>query len=360
MNDKSQVLERLVEAITDGEEIDWELEIAGDNELADKLRSLRAIDSIARVFRESAAVTSDPGVVTPSAGNPPASLLQWGLLELREKVGEGAFGEVYRAWDPTLQREVALKLLRAERSESEASTTRFIDEARKLARVRHPNVLVVHGADRQQGRAGLWTELLEGKTLEKCLGDDGPFAAHEASAIGLDLCHALAAVHNAGLVHRDVKPANVIRERGGRTVLLDFNVAAFRTGQEAATGGMSLSGTPLCMAPELFRGEEASQASDIYSLGVLLYRLVSGKFPVEARSIEKLRERHARGDSIPLLDARPDLPTAFVQVVERALEAAPRDRYASAGEMERALAASLGRSVEPEPSSVTTSPCVAA
>jgi len=348
MSNKSQVLERLVEAITDGEEIDWELEIAGDNELADKLRSLRAIDSIARVFRESAAVTTGK-TEAPTIGLDP-SLLHWGLLELREKVGEGAFGEVYRAWDPTLQREVALKLLRAERSESEASTTRFIDEARKLARVRHPNVLVVHGADRQQGRAGLWTELLEGKTLEKCLGDDGPFAAHEASAIGLDLCHALAAVHNAGLVHRDVKPANVMRERGGRTVLLDFNVAAFRTGQEASTGGMSLSGTPLCMAPELFRGEEASQASDIYSLGVLLYRLVSGRFPVEARSIEKLRESHARGDSVPLLDARPDLPTAFVQVVDRALDAAPRKRYASAGEMERALAASLGRSVDPVPS----------
>jgi len=342
MSDKSQVLKRLIEAITDGAEIDWELEIDNNSELGGKLRSLRAIDAIARVYRESAPVTSGE--------LPASSISRWGPLELREKIGEGAFGEVHRAWDPTLQREVALKLLRAERSESEADTTRFIDEARKLARVRHPNVLVVYGADRHQGRVGLWTELLEGKTLEDCLRSDGPFAAHEASAIGLDLCHALAAVHNAGLVHRDVKPVNVIRERGGRTVLLDFSVAAFRIGQEPATGRTSLSGTPLCMAPELFRGEEASRASDIYSLGVLLYRLVSRRFPVEARSIEELRERHSRGDSVPLLDARPDLPVAFVQVVETALRATPRERYASAGELERALAASLGRPVEPEPS----------
>jgi serine/threonine protein kinase len=360
MSNKIQVLKRLADAISDGEEIDWELEIDNNSELGGKLRSLRAIDAIARVYRESAPVTSGEAVgptidldqdsASPPDGWPTSSISRWGLLELREKIGEGAFGEVYRAWDPTLQREVALKLLRAERSNSEADTTRFIDEARKLARVRHPNVLVVYGADRHQGRVGLWTELLEGKTLEDCLRSDGPFAAHEASAIGLDLCHALAAVHNAGLVHRDVKPVNVIRERGGRTVLLDFSVAAFRTGQEPANGRTSLSGTPLCMAPELFRGEEASKASDIYSLGVLLYRLVSGRFPVEAKSIEELHKRHSRGDSVPLLDARPDLPVAFVQVVETALQATPRERYASAGEMERALAASLGRPVEPEPS----------
>jgi len=360
MSNKSQVLERLVEAITDGTEIDWELEIESNSELGDKLWSLRVIDSIAHVFRESAPVRSgeaesptidlDRGAAPPPMEGPTASTLSWGPLELREKIGEGAFGEVYRAWDPTLQREVALKLLRAGRSESEAETTRFIDEARKLARVRHPNVLVVYGADKHQGRVGLWTELLEGKTLEDCLGDDGPFAAHEASAIGLDLCHALAAVHNAGLVHRDLKPANVIRERGGRTVLLDFSAAALRSGQESASSRITLSGTPLCMAPELFRGDEASRTSDVYSLGVLLYRLVSGRFFVAARSIEELREHHSRGESVPLLDARPDLPVAFVQVIETALRATPRERYASAGEKERALAASLGRSVEPEPS----------
>ena len=360
MSDKSQVLERLAEAISDGAEIDWELEIAGNSESQRTLLSLRAIDSIARVFRESAPVMSgeadsptidlDQCEASPPDGRPTSSISRWGQLELREKLGEGAFGEVYRAWDPTLQREVALKLLRVERSDSETDTARFIDEARKLARVRHPNVLVVYGADRHQGRVGLWTELLEGKTLEACLDDDGPFAAHEASAIGLDLCHALASVHKAGLVHRDLKPANVIRERGGRIVLLDFSVAAFRTGPEAPAGRLSLSGTPLCMAPELFRGQEASRASDLYSLGVLLYRLVSGRFPVEARSIEELREHHLRGQSVPLLDARPDLPVAFVQVVETALRPTPGERYSSAGEMERALTASLGRPVEPEPS----------
>jgi serine/threonine protein kinase len=338
MTDSSEVIDRLVEAVTDGEEIDWELEMKSHAELEGTLQSLRAIDSIARVFRGA---TSDD--------LPPATMPAWGPLELRERIGQGAFGEVYRAWDPALQREVALKLLRSERSESYADTTRFIEEARKLARVRHPNVLLIHGADRHEQRVGLWTELLEGKTLEEGLRENGPFAAQETAAIGLDLCHALAAVHNAGLVHRDVKPANVIRERGGRIVLLDFSVAALRTGETSAHERLSLSGTPLCMAPELFRGEEASQASDVYSLGVLLYRLASEKFPVEARTIEELRERHERGESVPLLDVRPDLPAAFVQVVDRALRPSPEERYASVGEMERALAAFLGRPVEPAP-----------
>jgi len=344
MSNKSQVKERLAEAISDGAEIDWDLELASSSELEETLRSLRAIDSIARLFRESTPLTSG------QAERPTSSISRWGPLELREKIGEGAFGEVYRAWDPTLQREVALKLLHAERSASATDTARFIDEARKLARVRHPNVLVVYGADQHEGRAGLWTELLEGKTLEACLADDGPFAAHEASAIGLNLCHALAAVHEAGLIHRDLKPPNVIRERGGRIVLLDFSVAAFRIGPEAAAARFSPSGTPLCMAPELFRGQEASKASDVYSLGVLLYRLVTGEFPVKANSIEELIEQHNQGKSVPLLDARSDLPVAFVQVVETALRPTPKERYSSAGEMERALAASLSRPIDSEPS----------
>jgi tRNA A-37 threonylcarbamoyl transferase component Bud32 len=360
MNDRGQALERLVESITDGTEIDWARELESHEDLQAEIRALRVIDSIARVHRDSGRLPEDrlsePTVdlsVGPAAAvpGPPETLpRRWGPLELRELIGEGAFGQVYRAWDPALQRAVALKLLRAERAESHTHTLRFVEEARGLARVRHNNVLVVYGADRHEDRVGLWTELLEGKTLEDCLVDEGPFSDAEATNIGIELCHALAAVHGAGLVHRDVKPANVMRERGGRTVLLDFSVAAFQPTAGSSSGGrISLSGTPLCMAPELFRGEEADRTSDIYSLGVLLYRLVSGRFPVEASSIDELRERHDRAESFPLLDARPDLPPAFVQVVEKALRPDPAERYSSVGEMERALAAARGPVVDPAP-----------
>ena len=246
--------------------IDWEGLRLRFPSAADPLQRLEAIESLTREQRNSAV----------GAGGTPE---RWGSLVLLESLGTGGFGEVYRAFDPALQREVALKLHRVD-SASEGSR-RWLDEARRLARVRHPNVLTVHGADERDGRAGIWTELLRGRTLEDGLGAHGPLSAREATLIGVDLCRALAAVHSVGLVHGDVKAANVIREGtkassatdSGRIVLLDFGAAHERTA-EAASG---TAGTPLVAAPEVLAGEPASAAADIYSLGVLLYRLVSGR-----------------------------------------------------------------------------------
>ncbi len=267
----------------------------------------------------------------------------------------GGFGEVYRAYDPTLQRKVALKLPRPDQQGTGHGSSRFVDEARRLARVRHPNVLVVHGADMHEGRVGLWTDLLEGKTLEECLAEQGPFSAHEAALVGIDLCRALAAVHAAGLVHRDVKTSNVMREKGGRIVLMDFGSGSEAPGAPGADGQLidsDISGTPQFMAPEvLLNGQVARPAADIYGLGVLLYRLTSGRFPIEAGNLTELRTKVARGAFLPLTDARPDLPGAFVRTVERSLEIDPSRRFASAGAMERALADAIG-SPEPYPEPV--------
>ncbi len=357
---RRDILLEAAEAVSDGKEVDWDHETSKDSELSGPLQELALLQRI----RDSMIEGAGPRLATPQSPTQAregdetktleASPIQlpvpvkvtppftWGHLRVLEKIGEGGFGEVYRAFDPTLQVEFALKLRKQVEGEDAEAQARFLSEARRLARVRHPNVLIVHGADIHNGRIGLWTDLLPGKTLEEYLGAGGKLGAREAALIGIDLCRALAAVHAAGLVHRDVKTTNVMKEAGGRIVLMDFG----SVGELPLPGDPSVSrhvqGTLVSMAPEQLRGDVSGPPIDIYGLGVLLYRMVSGRFPVEASGIEELIEKHARRERVPLRDRRADLPTDFVRVIEKALEPDPANRFQTAGAMELALAATLG------------------
>jgi tetratricopeptide (TPR) repeat protein len=273
-----------------------------------------------------------------------APIGEWGPLELLERIGEGTFGEVYRARD-SLQREVAVKLLRPGGGSADRLSEKVLREARILARIRHSHVVTVHNAETHDGRVGLWMELIRGATLEHLLKAHGAFGAREASFIGQDLCRALAAVHAAGLVHRDIKAQNVMREEGGRVVLMDFG--AGQVVGDSATAGR-ITGTPLYLAPEVLRGSDATVRSDIYSLGVLLYHLVTNDYPVRAKSLDELRAAHTEGRRVRLHDARPDsLPDPLVRVIERALDPDPDKRYATAGEMQTELAHAAGIGLVP-------------
>lgn len=217
----------------------------------------------------------------------------------------------------------------------------MVREGRLLARVRHPNIAVIYGADEIDGRVGIWMDYIRGRTLHDLVREQGRFGPQEAVLIGLDLCRALAAVHACGLIHRDVKAQNVMREEGGRTVLMDFGV-----GIELPTGAARVSdlpsGTPQYMAPEVLLQGVSEPASDQYSLGVLLFFLMTGEFPIVGVSLDELTEKLRRGERRSLRDVRPDLPMQFIEVVERALEGDPAARYAGMGEMERALTAVIG------------------
>jgi serine/threonine protein kinase/Flp pilus assembly protein TadD len=262
----------------------------------------------------------------------------WGPFELREKVGQGGFGEVYRAWDPKLQREVALKLLVASRAVAPGAYESILREARIMAKVRHANVVAVHGVSRHGGRVGFWSDFVRGRTLSSVLAAQGPFAAREAANIGIELCGAVSAVHAAGLLHRDIKPGNVMREEGGRILLMDFGLT-----QVAEKGGFG--GTPPYMAPELFAGESASVASDVYALGALLFELVTGKHPVEPDGgAMNLRDVYSRGIRRSLIEERPDLPVQFARVVETAIDPDPKKRFASAAQFLVALSNAMGMS----------------
>lgn len=247
---------------------------------------------------------------------------RWGHLQVREMLGRGTFGGVFRALDTKLDREVALKLTPA-LDPSSGTLTRIFHEARELARVRHPNVLLVHGVDVHNGWVGMWTEFIRGVTLEQALKQSGSFDAEECIAVGLELCRAVAAVHEAGLVHGDIKCDNVMRECGGRIVLVDFGLTEHRS-----LGGETKDtrGTPLYMAPERFRGAPASVASDVYSIGVVLYRLLSCRYPVMANSVAALVAAHLQREREPLPPDVVAVCPALARIIEQTLAEDPSNR----------------------------------
>jgi Tol biopolymer transport system component len=293
-------------ALADGHPIRPETPDASDPDTTGVLRQLQAIEQLSAAFAQARETAVPPSRTV---------LFRWGHLDVLSPVGQGGFGEVYRAWDPLLQREVALKLRRPDRSSS-AGTDRQVEEARRLAKVRHPNVLLIHGVGVHDERAGFWSELIQGETLEQLLVERGPFGGSEVVAIGTELCRALSALHGAGIVHGDVKGSNVMREQGGRIVLMDLGAA--HDGRDASP----VQATPSAAADEILRGEAPKVSSDVYSLGALLFRLLTGAHHREAP---------------PLSDLRPDLPTSLVSTIERALDTDPARRFPSAGMMSQAL-----------------------
>lgn len=328
MKDEEARLLELAERVSDGSRIPWdEAESSLSPDQIDLLEDLKTLESLARFHRSPR---------PPTESSTGASVDTWAELEIIELLGSGSFGEVYRARDPRLRREVALKLRRAGRDSDSGRKHTIIREGRILARLKHPNVATVYGAAEERGRVGVWMELIHGRTLAEIVDDQGPMGAREAAGIGVDVCRAVAAVHREGLVHRDIKAQNVMRERGGRIVLMDFGLGAALP-RPGGTSSVSLSGTPLYMAPELFRGKAASVQSDIYAVGVLLFHLVTGKYPVNGRDLDDLSQKHQENAYTLLRDVRPDLAGAFIQVVERALAPRPQDRFLTVGELEQAL-----------------------
>lgn len=266
-----------------------------------------------------------------TGGLPPIAASRWGEFKLIRELGRGAFGRVYLAFDEGLAKEVALKVVRLAHPSHAAAAMR---EGQMMARVRHPNVVTVHAVRHVGDEIGFVMELVSGESLADRVTRSGLLGADEAAAIGRTLCHAVASVHAAGLIHRDIKAKNVMRAAGGRIVLMDFGA-----GREIETDGAvnESAGTPLYFAPEIFENAPASRASDIYSLGVLLYYLVTGAYPVEGRSMFDLAAAHGAGRRWLLADRRPDLPRDFIRVIEQALAPAPAARFRSAGEMLAAL-----------------------
>jgi serine/threonine-protein kinase len=308
----------IAESISDREPVDWNrLQSDVPPEQAAVLEELRTLEQVARL-----------------AEHAPAS---WGPYAIIEEIGHGVFGTVYRAHDPELRRDVAVKVVRPPHPGAAFDPDRALEEAQRLAKVNHPNVVRVFRADRIGDEVGISMELIAGDTLNALVKQRGPFSAGEAALIGLDLCRALAAVHATHTLHGDIKAHNVMRSATGDIVLTDFGTSKDLS-RDPRLPGTDFAGTPLYLAPEVFKGAARTPASDIYSLGVLLYYLVTGSYPVDGSTKTELAARHTEPGARRLLrDVRPDLPEPFIAAVERAMAEGPGDRYPSAGAFEAAL-----------------------
>ena len=273
-------------------------------------------------WRTSARTTTIRAASVPAAPLAPGE--KWREFQIIEKLGEGGFGTVYHARD-ALDRDVALKRLDGPEA---------IREGKTLAQLRHPNIVAVYSYEQGEDGAALSMELIRGQTLDRFAHEQGRLDAAYAALICLHICRGLALVHGKGLVHRDIKAGNVMRQSDGRIVLVDFGLGQ-KLGPEQQRA--EVAGTLPYMAPEIFSGAVASARTDLYGVGVLLFYLVTLEYPVSAHSVSEFRQAHAAGQRAHLLDIRPDLPESFIAIVEKAVDADPEKRFKSAGAMTAAL-----------------------
>jgi serine/threonine protein kinase len=265
---------------------------------------------------------------------------------LGERIAGGGMGSVYRAVDGNLGREVAVKVLRRELADDPTFLERFRREARAAAALSHPGVAGVYDYGELGGSAFIVMELVEGETLAERIAAGGPLPWPEVFAIGEQVARALAAAHAHGLVHRDVKPANVLLGPGGRAKVADFGIAKAASSATLTRTGMVL-GSANYVAPEQAKGDDVGPAADQYSLGCVLFEAVTGRPPYGGANPVAIATQHV---SSPVPDPRqdlPDLPLPAASLIRRALAKQPEDRFASASSMADALTA-VGEPSRPE------------
>jgi eukaryotic-like serine/threonine-protein kinase len=261
---------------------------------------------------------------------------------LIEILASGGMGKVYYATDSRLGRAVAVKMLRDDLAHDERFVERFRREARAAASLSHPNVAGVYDYGEDEGRYFIVMEYVDGRDLARVLREEGPLSPDRAARIGAQVADALAHAHAAGLVHRDVKPANVIVLDGNRVKVTDFGIAR-AAGDATLTAAGSVLGTAQYISPEQAEGNSAGPQSDIYSLGIVLYEMLTGAVPFTGDSALGVAMRHVTDTVPPPSELNGDVPKAFDQVVAKATVKNPSDRYSDA----RAMALALSEAAQP-------------
>jgi serine/threonine-protein kinase len=261
-----------------------------------------------------------------------------GKYELHERIGRGGMAEVYKAYHASLDRYVAVKILHPFLSEDPEFKERFEREARNVAQLRHPNIVQVYDFDVEPQRMLYYMvmEYINGPTLRNRLmqlrfeGEN--FTTSEAIRITRDLASALAYAHSRGMVHRDIKPANIMIDSDGRVVLTDFGIARIVSGPNMTASG-SMVGTPAYMSPEQGLGQPGDHRSDIYSLGVVLYQLVTGTIPYDADTPIAIILKHVNDPLPPPSSINPEIPEGLERILYKALAKSPEERYQNIEEM---------------------------
>ena len=263
-----------------------------------------------------------------------------GRYRLESKLGSGGMSTVYLALDEVLDRPVAVKLLHREISEEADQLERFRREARAAARLSHPNLVGVIDAGEDDGRPYIVFEYIEGRTLKRRIQEEGGLPVDEAVAYAIEIGRGLTAAHARKLVHRDVKPQNVLIDPDGRAKVTDFGIARSLEQQGMTATGRVL-GTTDYVSPEQAMGEDVDERSDVYSLGVVLYEMLTGDVPFRAETQVGVAMKHVN-EPLPDVQAkRPEVSAALASVVDRSTTKDPRDRYASVAHMVRDLEQTL-------------------
>src|ERR671916_433403 len=255
-----------------------------------------------------------------------------GRYRLEEKIGSGGMSSVYRAFDPMLERWVAIKLMHRDISQDPDQLERFRREARAVAQLNHPHVVTVIDAGEDDGAPYIVFEYVEGETLKDRIRRLGRLPVSEAVAYAIEIGRALEAAHASKLVHRDVKPQNVLIDRDGRAKVTDFGIARSMEAQGLTATGRVL-GTTDYVSPEQALGHEVTEQSDIYSLGVVLYEMLTGETPFRADTQVAVAMKHVKEPLPDVQRRRPEISAALAAVVERSTAKETQNRYADIGEM---------------------------
>ncbi len=273
----------------------------------------------------------------PSAGQPP---LLAGRYELGEMLGSGGMAWVYKARDVRLDRDVAVKILRPQFARLPRFRERFLEEARLAAKLNHPHLVTIYDVDQEGDRVFMVMEYVPGTTLAHVIRQEAPLSLEEALHLMVQACAGVGYVHRSGLVHGDLKPSNLLVTPDRRIKVTDFGIAGavgVLLTETTESGQQMVWGSPRYLSPEHARGEPLVPASDVYSLGLLLYEMLTGRLPYQAHTPEEWAQAHAFQQPTPPRRYRPDLPPRLEQVLLKVLSKRPGERYRTADHLGRIL-----------------------
>jgi serine/threonine protein kinase len=249
-----------------------------------------------------------------------------GRYELQELVGSGGMSSVYRAHDQLLERNVALKILHERYGDDDEYVERFRREARAVAQLAHPNIVTVIDRGEDDGRQFIVFEYIDGENLKQVVEREGPLPLEQVIEVGLEIAQGLAFAHERGIVHRDVKPQNVLLNGDGKAKVTDFGIARTLDVEKGVTQTGTVLGTSDYIAPEQASGQVVSRETDVYSLGVVLFELLTGSVPFRGESFVAVALQHVSEPPPSVLERRPETPARLAELVDRALAKDPDDR----------------------------------
>ena len=304
--------------------------------LAEAVRRIKE-DNFAEVSGQPNAPFRPLDILEPS--DTPGSLGRLGQYEVSEVVGQGGMGVVVKAFDPALHRVVAVKVLAPYLAHNPQARKRFVREAQAVAAVSHDHVITIHAIDESSEQPKIVMQFIAGRSLQQKLDVDGSLDLKEILRIGMQTASGLAAAHAQGLVHRDVKPSNILLENGiQRVKLTDFGLARAVDDASLTQSGV-IAGTPQYMAPEQANGDAVDHRADLFSLGSVMYAMCVGHSPFRASTTMGVLKRVCHDPPRPIQELNPDIPDWLCEIILKLLCKAPADRFQSA----RQVAEEIGR-----------------